>query len=76
LKTTDFRPIDTKWGKQMKSWNYWQQFTRTGSVRDYLEYVQMKEERCEMPQKENAGVQQDAGICVCNRNNIEADACR
>lgn len=59
----------------MKSWNYWQQFMNTGSVRDYLEYVQVRD-GCKELKQEEAGVRQDAGIYICNRDHTETDACR
>ena len=69
--------IHTKRGKQMKSWNYWQQFAHTGRIDDYLSYASCAAQenvRCEEPKKEDSGVRQDAGIYMCNRNDTEADA--
>ena len=47
----------------------------TGSVRDYLDYVQVRD-GCEEPKQEEAGARQDAGIYICNRDHTETDACR
>ena len=60
----------------MNLWNYWQKFEHTGKVEDYLDYIRNRNEECEVPKKEDVGVRQDAGICVCNGNHIETDACR
>lgn len=82
----------------MKSLNYWQQFTHTGSVEDYLFYARQERESCENmrncnkqagtresgsgrqiweeTQSLDSGAGQNAGIHMCNRNDIEADACR
>ena len=58
----------------MKSLSYWQQFVQTGSVEDYLFYA--KAEKDGKTQEAEAGARQDAGIHICNRNDIEADTCR
>lgn len=60
----------------MKSLNYWQQFTHTGKVDDYLTYVKNKYQGYEDIQKEDAGVRHHAGICMCNRNDTQTDAYR
>lgn len=62
----------------MKALNYWQQFTNTGKIEDYLSYIDLQEKtRDERTlQKEDSGVHPYAGIHMCNRNDIETDACR
>ncbi len=60
----------------MKSLNYWQQFTHTGRIDDYLAYAKQEDRECEEAKKEDPGVRQYAGIYKCNRNDTKADACR
>ncbi len=60
----------------MKSLNYWQQFTHTGKVDDYLAYARSEERKSEEQAKNDVGVRQHAGIDMCNRNDTKADACR
>ncbi|MBQ2802807.1 MAG: hypothetical protein IJF07_02795 [Lachnospiraceae bacterium] len=68
--------------------NYWKQFESTGKVEDYLAYCKnssyekdfSKEEllQCsvEKQEAEKAGVNPYAGIRMCDRNSVEADAYR
>lgn len=60
----------------MKSLNYWQQFTHTGKIDDYLAYAKQENRECEEAKKLDAGVRHHAGIYMCNRNDPKTDACR
>ena len=67
----------------MQTLNYWKQFEHTGRVEDYLSYVSDNEVvrriagACEAGDgQEKAGVNPYAGIHMCDRNDIEADAYR
>lgn len=62
----------------MKTLNYWQQFTNTGRIEDYLSYIDQKNVTGNDigRQKENAGVYPYAGIHMCNRNDFETGAYR
>lgn len=64
----------------MKSLNYWEQFTLSGKVEDYLRYAsRVEEEESEDRNKrscaDETGVRLHAGICNSDRNDIEADTC-
>lgn len=58
--------------------NYWQQFINSGKIEDYLSYVDQdfitRDDKGQ--QKSDAGVHPYAGIRMCDRNDIEADAYR
>ncbi len=60
----------------MKSLNYWQQFTHTGKIDDYLAYIKQENQACEEVTQKDSGVRQHAGSNMCNRNDHKADACR
>ena len=60
----------------MKSLNYWQQFTHTGKIDDYLAYAKQENREREEVKALDAGVRQHAGIYMCNRNDSKTDACR
>lgn len=62
----------------MKELNYWQQFTNTGKIEDYLSYIDLQEKtQGDMTQQmEDSGAYPYAGIHMCNRNDFETDACR
>lgn len=62
----------------MKSLNYWQQFTNTGKIEDYLTYIdqQNKIVNDKDQQMEDLGVNPYAGIHKRNRNSTETGAYR
>ena len=67
----------------MQTLNYWKQFEHTGRVEDYLSYVSEHANTRQMAgaydagdSQEKAGVNPYAGIHMCDRNDIEADAYR
>lgn len=66
----------------MKAQNYWQNFTNTGRIEDYLSYIDQQKKTLDDTgrQREDLGEHPGgcsyAGIHMCNRNDIEAGACR
>lgn len=61
----------------MKALNYWQEFVNTGKIEDYLSYVGQQDYPGEdmESQRNQSGADPYAGIHMCNRNDIEANAC-
>ena len=60
----------------MQTLNYWEQFTHTGRIEDYLSYVRNVQEEQKTENGGETGVNPYAGIHMCNRNDIETDAYR
>lgn len=62
----------------MKALNYWQQFTNTGKIEDYLSYIDFQETAQDDMgrQQEDSGAHPYAGIHMCNRNDFETGAYR
>lgn len=62
----------------MKTPNYWQQFTCTGRIEDYLSYAakEAQDVRGRADAGRTAGADPYAGIHMCDRDDTEADACR
>lgn len=62
----------------MKSSNYWQQFTNSGRIKDYLTYLD--EEAAvsgdRSRQADKLGADPYAGIRMCNGDNTTTDAYR
>ena len=62
----------------MNEENYWQQFTNSGRIQDYLSYItgkqQTKNTDCRQPMSE--GDYPYAGFCYGNGNDIKSDAYR
>ncbi len=61
----------------MKSLSYWKQFVSTGSIEDYLVYVE-KERQDPKPENglEEVGVRRNAGIYMDNGNDTQTDPYR
>ena len=60
----------------MQTLNYWEQFTHTGRIEDYLSYVHNAHGQQETETGGETGVNPYAGIDMCNRNDIKTDAYR
>lgn len=60
----------------MKSLNYWQQFTHTGKVDDYLAYVSQEKKKQKDTGTKDRETVDHAGLYMCNRNDTEADSGR
>lgn len=63
----------------MKALNYWQQFTHTGKIEDYLSYAGLKDEPepgVRESRRIDTGDHPYAGIHMCDRNDIKTDAYR
>jgi len=62
----------------MKSLNYWQEFTNTGKIGDYLSYIDLEKtaEYDKEGQAACSGEYPYAGIHMCDRNHTEAGAFR
>ncbi|MBQ4537377.1 MAG: hypothetical protein II994_07135 [Lachnospiraceae bacterium] len=62
----------------MQSINYWKQFENTGKIEDYLSYKsqvsQPGKESVVSKEEGEASANPYAGIRMCDRNHIEADA--
>lgn len=64
---------------QIKDMDSWNQFLKSGKVKDYLQYVSQKSNSCcgsEMEKSSWGGVGSHAGFDTGNRYNIETDAYR
>ncbi len=62
----------------MRSINYWKQFESTGKIQDYLAYSTHREEREEAGAGAEGKSEENpyAGIDMCDRNGVKADAGR
>ncbi len=63
----------------MQSANYWKQFESTGRIQDYLTYSAHRGEADDGAVKGEEGKSKEspyAGICVCDRNDIETGSYR
>lgn len=57
---------------------YWQQFTNSGRIQDYLSYTTKRQQTNNEPgrQPESEGDYPYAGFCYGNGNDFKPDACR
>lgn len=63
----------------MQNINYWKQFESTGKIEDYLAYSSHRDEADDGTVSGMEGKSKEspyAGIYMCDRNDIEADAYR
>lgn len=70
----------------MKAMSYWQQFTNTGRIEDYLSYIdhqdntrndkERQEQNLGKHSEEYSGEYPYAAVCKCDRNDIEAGTYR
>ena len=62
----------------MKLTNYWNEFTKTGRIQDYLSYIDQQNNHIvdNRQQMEDLGVNPYAGNYMCNRNSTETGAYR
>ncbi|MBQ7954219.1 MAG: hypothetical protein IJ282_00560 [Lachnospiraceae bacterium] len=61
----------------MSTESYWQQFTVSGKIEDYLNYSRMKQEESKSAAKgEQKGERPYAGSDYGNRNDFKSDAYR
>lgn len=62
----------------MNEENYWQRFTDSGSIQDYLSYSNTRKatDKNKCRQVESEGDNPYAGVCYGNGNGFESDAYR
>ncbi|MBQ8592402.1 MAG: hypothetical protein IJ485_06635 [Lachnospiraceae bacterium] len=59
----------------MKEVNYWEQFTHTGNIEDYLRFKNVTEKMA-MDAEKQTGENPYAGVRSCYRNRVEDSAYR
>jgi hypothetical protein len=62
----------------MKSMNYWQRFTDSGNIEDYLSYAHREKpsENSVGQKADHLGVNPYAGVHICNRDDNKTSAHR